>query len=199
MPHLGAEQDPETGSHQRPVSYEVISHGQICLSAQRSGMDYCWPCDLPSQQMTGGLRHSPSLRVAAYLQLFFLSRYFHFYPLESPMQPARSRAPRRQRVSRDDDPDLPIRRRHRRIGRRWCRVAGRVRVPIADDSLPAPTLDLHRRNQRGRIDLEPPRRIVRDIGRHARPIDPIGAEQQPASLQRRGLRRCPLDYIHNTA
>ena len=64
---------------------------------------------------------------------------------------------------------------------------------MADNPLPARTFRPQGRNQRRRIDLEPPRRIVRNIGRHARPLDPIGPEQQPARLQRRGLRRRLLD------
>ena len=66
-------------------------------------------------------------------------------------------------------------------------------MPIADEPLPARTLGPQSRDQRARIDLEPPRRIVRNIRLHARPLDPIGTEQQPARLQRRGVRRSTLD------
>lgn len=66
-------------------------------------------------------------------------------------------------------------------------------MPVSDHALPARPLSLQRRDQGRRVDLEPPRRIVRDIGRDARPLDPVRAEQNPARLQRRGLRRCLLN------
>lgn len=72
-------------------------------------------------------------------------------------------------------------------------------MPIPDHPIPAPTLGAQRRDQRRRVDLEPPRRIVRHILRDARPLDPIAPEQQAARFQRRGLRRRVLDYIDNTA
>ncbi len=66
-------------------------------------------------------------------------------------------------------------------------------MPVSDHALPARPLSLQRRDQGRRIDLEPPRGIVRNIGRNARPLDRAITEQNPARLQRRGLRRCPLD------
>lgn len=66
-------------------------------------------------------------------------------------------------------------------------------MPVSDHPLPTPALGPQRRDQRRRVDLEPPRGIVRNIGRNARPLDRAITEQNPARLQRRSLRRRPLD------